>query len=278
MRIRRPYELTDGQYARIEDLLPTNGRRGGQWDDHRTTLDGIGRILRTGARRREPPGRDGKWKSAYGRFNRRSEDGPLGRVRRRLHARPDRLRRLDFDLRCVDGSGIRASRSAAGARRRVDGEPGDHALGRSRGGFGTKPHLIVDGDGPPRAASISPGQAPESKRREPVLQAERIPRAGRGRPRSRPKAPAGGRGHSSPRVRRYLRRRRTKAVIPTRKDQRRSPHFDEASDRRRNVVERCIDWLKESRRIGTRHEKPAVSFMGMVKPAMIRRCQRLLAS
>jgi hypothetical protein len=30
--IRRPYELTDEQYARIEDLLPTDGRRGGQWN------------------------------------------------------------------------------------------------------------------------------------------------------------------------------------------------------------------------------------------------------
>ena len=279
MLIRRPYELTDEQYARIEDLLPSNGHRGGQWNDHRTTLDGIGWILHTGAQWRELPSRYGKWKSVYGRFNRWSKDGLLGRILRRLHARLDRLRRLDFDLWCVDGSSIRASRAAAGARRRpADGEPEGHALGRSRGGFGTKLHLIVDGHGLPLAASISPGQAHESKHLEPVLEAVRLPRPGRGRPRSRPKALAGDKGYSYPRVRRYLRRRRIKAVIPTRKDQRRSRHFDKSAYRRRNVVERCLNWLKESRRIGTRYEKLAVTFMGMIKLAMIRRCHKVLDS
>lgn len=67
-------------------------------------------------------------------------------------------------------------------------------------------------------------------------------------------------------------------MIPTRRDQRRSPHLDKPSYRRRNVVERCINWLKENRRIGTRHEKLAVTFMGMIKLAMIRRCKRLLGS
>jgi transposase len=277
--IRRPYELTDEQYARIEDLRPADGRRGGQWNDHRTPLDGIGGILHTGAQWRELPGRYGEWESVYGRFDRRSKDGLLDRILRRLHARRDRLRRLDFDLWCVDGSSIRASRSAAGARRRrIDGEPEGHALGRSRGGFGPKLHLIVDSRGLPLAASIAPGQAPESKHLEPVLEAVRLPRPGRGRPRCRPKALAGDEGDSDPRVRRYLRRRGIKAVIPSRQDQRRSRHFDKAAYRRRNIVERCINGLKENRRIGTRYEKRAVTFLGMIKRAMIRRCHRVLDS
>ena len=37
----RRYELTDEQYELIRDLLPANGRRGGQWNDHRTTLNGM---------------------------------------------------------------------------------------------------------------------------------------------------------------------------------------------------------------------------------------------
>ena len=61
-------------------------------------------------------------------------------------------------------------------------------------------------------------------------------------------------------------------VIPTRKDRRRNPRFDKATDRRRDVVERCVDWLKESRRLGTRHEKLAVHFVAMARWAMIRRC------
>ncbi len=279
MLIRRPYELTDEQSTHILDLFPVNGHRGGPWNDHRTTLDGISWVLHTGAQWRERPGRYGKWESVYGRFNRRSKHGLFDRILRRLHTRLDRHGRLDFDLGCVDGSSIRASRSAAGARRRaVPGEPSGHAPGRSRGGFGTKLHLIVDGHGVPLAASISPGQAHESKPLEPVLEAVRIDRPGRGRPRCRPRALAGDKGYSYPRIRRYLRRRGIKAVIPTRKDQRRDPRFDKEAYRRRNVVERCINWLKENRRLGTRYEELAVTFLGMIKLAMIRRCHRALDS
>jgi transposase len=161
---------------------------------------------------------------------------------------------------------------------KVEGEPADHALGRSRGGFGTKLHLIVDGHGIPLAAAVSPGQAHESRSLEPVLEAVRLRRPGRGRPRRRPRRLAGDEGYSYPRIRRYLRRRGIVAVIPTRKDQRRNPHFDKEAYRRRNVVERCVAWLKENRRVASRHEKLAVNYLAMVKLAMIRRCLRLLDS
>ena len=72
-----------------------------------------------------------------------------------------------------------------------------------------------------------------------------------------------------------LRRRKIKGVIPTRKDQRRRPGFDKEAYRRRNVVERCIGWLKESRRLATRFEKLAENFLAMVKLAML---ERLLKS
>jgi transposase len=49
-------------------------------------------------------------------------------------------------------------------------------------------------------------------------------------------------------------------VIPTRKDQKRLPGFDKATYRRRNVVERCIGWLKDRRRLATRFEKLAENF------------------
>jgi transposase len=276
----RRYELTDTQFALIHDLLPPPGRPGGQWNNHRTTLDGILWILHTGAPWRELPDRYGKWKSVYDRFRRWRQDGTTDRILERLLRRLDERGRIDHDLWCVDATSIRASRSAAGALRgkKVAGEPADHALGRSRGGFGTKLHLIVDGRGLPLAATLSAGQAHESKHLEPVLEAVRLSRPRRGRRRRRPRRLAGDKGYSYARIRRYLRRRGIMAVIPTRKDQRRNPHFDKETYRRRNVVERCMSWLKENRRIGSRHEKLAVNFLAMAKLAMIRRCFRILES
>ncbi|MCC6420902.1 MAG: transposase [Gemmataceae bacterium] len=79
------------------------------------------------------------------------------------------------------------------------------------------------------------------------------------------------------RVRCYLRRRKIKAVIPTRKDRRRRPGFDKPTYRRRNVVERCINWLKECRALATRFDKLAVNYLATVKLAILRQYLRKLA-
>jgi transposase len=67
-------------------------------------------------------------------------------------------------------------------------------------------------------------------------------------------------------------------VIPTRSNEPNDPRFDRERYRRRNVIERCVGWLKENRRLGTRHEKLSVSFVAMAKWAIIGRYLRLLDS
>jgi transposase len=42
------------------------------------------------------------------------------------------------------------------------------------------------------------------------------------------------------------------------------------------VIERLVGWLKEHRRIATRFEKLASSFMAMVKLSFVRRSFRML--
>ena len=56
----------------------------------------------------------------------------------------------------------------------------------------------------------------------------------------------------------------------------RPPTFCRATYRRRNVIERLVGWLKEHRRIATRFEKLASSFMAMVKLSFVRRYLRML--
>ena len=41
-------------------------------------------------------------------------------------------------------------------------EPDDHALGRSRGGIGTKIHILCDGQGHPLDVVVTAGQVHES--------------------------------------------------------------------------------------------------------------------
>ena len=135
---------------------------------------------------------------------------------------------------------------------------------------------MTDGNGLPLAAEISAGQRHEVVYAEPVLQAVRIRRRD-GRVRKRLKALAGDKGYRYARFRRYLRRRKIRGVMPTRKDQRRRPHFDKPAYRRRNVVERCIGWLKESRALATRFDKLAVNYLATVKLAILQLYLRKLA-
>lgn len=123
------------------------------------------------------------------------------------------------------------------------------------------------------AVKVTPGQRHESREVEAVMSRVRVPQA-RGRPRRRPKHLAGDKGYSYPRVRRWLRSQKIAPVIPQRADQRRYHRgpplkFNKPLYRRRNVIERCVGWLKESRRVATRYEKLAVNYEGMFKLAMI---------
>lgn len=170
----------------------------------------------------------------YDRYNRWNRDGTIDRMLERLHLKLDEQGCIDLDLWCIDATQIRASRAAAGARgKKVVNEPEDHALGRSRGGFGTKLHLVVESHGIPLSAVLSAGQRHESKFVKPVLRAVRLVRPGGrgGRPRTRPRRLAGNKGYSYRTVRGYLRRRGIAAAIPTRKDQKPNPRFDKLTYR-----------------------------------------------
>jgi len=153
-------------------------------------------------------------------------------------------------------------------------EPPDHALGRSRGGFGTKVHLVCDGHGFILAIHVTAGQAHESRAFAPTMD-HRLLHRRRGR-RAWPGHMAADKGYSYPGVRRWCRRRRVAAVIPTRKDQPREEHFDKARYRRRNIIERVVGWYKEYRSLGTRHEKLAVNYVALWIVAMIEKSLKLL--
>lgn len=114
----RRFELTDDQWAVVAPLLPRQGR-GGRWNDHRTMLDGMLWVLRTGSPWRDMPERYGKWQSVYSRFRRWSRDGTFDRILRALRLRLDREGRIDWDLWCVDGTNVRASKAAAGASKKT---------------------------------------------------------------------------------------------------------------------------------------------------------------
>jgi transposase len=145
--------------------------------------------------------------------------------------------------------------------------------------------VVTDGKGTPLAINVTAGQVHESTQAESVigqavacLIGRRRKRLGR---RHKPRKCAGDKGYSVQRLRDWLEEQKIKPVIPHKSNEharRDGAKFDREAYRHRSVVEQCVGWLKENRRIGTRFEKLAVNFHGMLQLAMIKRYLRLLFS
>ena len=127
---------------------------------------------------------------------------------------------------------------------------------------------------------MTAGQVHESTRLESVVATYIASR--KKRRRRKPKKIACDKGYSVQRIRDWMKERGIEPVIPHKENElaRHDPEvkFDKETYRQRAVVEQCVGWLKEYRRIGTRFEKLAVNFHGMLQLAMIRRYLKLLFS
>lgn len=161
-------------------------------------------------------------------------------------------------------------------------EPDDHALGRSRGGFSTKIHLICDAGGLPLHFEITPGQAHENTSLIDLLNgtdAEVTDSFGNAV--AWPMAIAGDKGYRANWIDEMLTNMEITPVIPSKSNedrQARKIEFDSDRYRQRNIVERLIGWLKECRRVFSRFEKTAINFRGMIKMAIIQRYLKLTIS
>jgi transposase len=78
-------------------------------------LNGMFWRLRTDAPWRDLPERYGPWHTIYDRCNRSRQDGTLDRMIAARQCRLDEQGLIKWDLWSIDGSGMRASRAAAGA-------------------------------------------------------------------------------------------------------------------------------------------------------------------
>ncbi|MGN5377175.1 transposase [Streptomyces lasalocidi] len=123
-----------------------------------------------------------------------ASDGTWKRVFTDLPAQADARNLITWDV-SVDSTICRAHQHAAGAVKGdlhkeppsgVEVEPGDHGLGRSRGGLTTKAHLAVEQGQKPLPIVITAGQRGDSPQFQPVLENIRVPRQGPGRPRKQP--------------------------------------------------------------------------------------------
>jgi transposase len=119
------YELNEGQWSRIADVLP--GRKetvGRTASDNRVFVNGVLWVLRSGARWSDLPERYGKYKSVHKRFARWAANGVWDHVFRTL------TQDAKNEYLMIDSTIVRAHQQAAtgrkkGVRTRLWGVPAE---------------------------------------------------------------------------------------------------------------------------------------------------------
>ncbi|MHA6766576.1 IS5 family transposase [Sphingobium ummariense] len=237
------YELSDGQWQRIEPLLPGKaGDRGRTGSDNRLFVNGCLWVLRSGAHWCDLPERYGKWKTVHRRFSRWCHAGVWERVFASLVA--DR----DNQYLMLDSTIVRAHQQAASGERGAC----DQALGRSRGGLTTKIHMLADTFGRPLRFIVTAGQVGDITTAPALLnglQAEAV---------------LADKAYDSNALRALIADMDAIAVIPSNRCRKAVIPHDVAIYKHRNQIERCFNRLKHYRRFATRYERRTIHFTGFI--------------
>jgi len=200
-------------------------------------------VLRTGVPWRDLPLRFGPWSSVYTRFRRWQRAGLFERLLVFASAR------ATGELRHVDCSHIKLHQHGANPR----GGQEAQAIGRTKGGINTKLAAVVDAQGRAVGLCLAPGQRHDLRAIEPLLPCLRRRRA------------VADKGFDYDTLRRRLRRQRTRICIPRRRGRRAVTSFHRGYYRRRHRIENFFGRIKRFRRISTRYEKLAATFLALVQ-------------
>ena len=251
------HAIRDEDWERMKDLLPGQaGQRGVTAKDNRLFIDAVLWIAKTGAPWRDLPERFGNWNSVWRRFDRWARKGVWRKVF-------DSLQDPDLEWLILDSTIIRAHPHAAGARKRADGSGGqaEQALGRSRGGFGTKIHAAVSGLMLPVVLLLSAGQEADVSYAEKLL--DGLPEQ------AKVESVIADKAYDSKKVVAKVESKGAAAVIPTQSTRKEQRLIDTERYKDRNLAERFWQKVKQFRRVATRYEKTARNFLAFVQVAAI---------
>jgi transposase len=120
---------------------------------------------------------------------------------------------------------------------------------------------VTERAGKPMVVALTAGQRHESPQANPLLE--------QALDRMWPDAVAGDKGYSAADLCKWLQERDIEPVIPCRKDESGAHDYDRRAYRERPMIERTINRLKRYRRIATRYEKLASSYLAMVTIACV---------
>ncbi|MEO7026762.1 MAG: IS5 family transposase [Caulobacteraceae bacterium] len=235
--------LSQAQMRRIEPYFPLS--HGIPRVDDRRVISGIVFVIRNGLRWRDAPKAYGPHKTIYNRFVRWSRMGVFDRIFSALAGQgppPERL--------MIDATHLKAHRTAASLLKKG---LFPRRIGRTKGGLNSKLHAVCDGAGRPLVMLLSEGQMSDFKGA--ALMIDDLPPA---------KVLIGDKGYDADWFREALAKRGVEACIPSKSNRKEPIPHDKALYRERHKIENSFGRLKDWRRIHTRYDRCAHTFMSAI--------------
>ena len=235
--------LSRVQMRRIERYFPLS--HGIARVDDRRIVSAIVFVIKNGLRWRDAPRDYGPHKTIYNRFVRWSRLGVFNKIFAEL-ARKGRQTGADHDRRHPsEGAPHRCKPFKKG--------PVPRRIGRTKGGLNSKLHAVCDSGGRPLVMLLSEGQMSDYKGAALMLPA--MPKA---------KELLADKGYDADWFRAALAKRGIAACIPSKSNRKVAIPYDALLYKQRHKIENMFGRLKDWRRIHTRYDRCAHTYLSAI--------------
>jgi transposase len=238
------YFIKEKEWEEIFKILkPLKGIHTRNERQIRQFMEAVWYVGRTGCQWRLLPTYYGYWRSVHRRFKKWSDKGIWLRLFERIQHEPD------MEAAMIDATIVRAHACSAGYGK--ESQP-QQALGRSRGGFSTKIHALVDALGNPLKFILSPGQRHEMSQAESLIQD------------ISGVIVLGDKGYDSNAFIKSLENKECVPVIPSKRNRLQPRHYDAHTYKERHPIECFFGKIKHFRRVFSRFDKTAHVFLSFL--------------
>ncbi|PND33268.1 IS5/IS1182 family transposase [Achromobacter pulmonis] len=246
-------EITPEQFKRIEHCLPV--QRGNVRLSNLQVVNAMLYVAEHGCKWRGLPNRFGNWHTIYTRMRRWTKAGVLDKMFEELQR--EQLVRVKIEVVSLDSTSIKVHPDGTGAPKKN----GPQAIGKSRGGWNTKIHMVAADARTAVTFCLSPGQAHDAPEGRRLLQSLG--------PASRPINLLMDRAYEGNETRQLALDLGFIPVVPPVRTRIEPWEYDRVMYKRRNEVERLFRRLKGYRRIFSRFEKLDAMYLGFLSFVLV---------
>lgn len=238
------HNIKENDWKQILEFLKSEKRIHSKDENRlRVFIEAVWYMVRSGCQWRLLPKIYGNYRSIHKKFKRWCTKEIWAKLLEYTKQDPD------LKISIIDGTIIRAHAYAAGYGKDSQAQ---EALGRSKGGFTTKIHALVDALGNPLKFILTPGQRNE------ITQAEVLTKNVTN------STVVADKGYDSNAFIASLESRGCEIVIPPKRNRKVQRYYDEHIYKERHLIECFFGKIKNFRRIFSRFDKTAEVFMGFL--------------